>query len=556
MKREMKNKRALIFVFIVGILFMASSNISIANVGQLEINTSMMPLEPAATDTLNTTALREQIISWINTTGVLMLDSYRVHSAMLWNGSDWKVDNDTRIDAQCEVAMAFTYQYFITKIEWFKNVAIQLLLQAYNDSQTTNNGEVWQCSWMANNACFTQDNGRQMRIYAIAVAVYDDIRLRSILTNLTDFWVSQIPENGSLGSGAFNSENNLPDKYPSARHIGEMLIGMMYSYKVLNNPDYLLAARRLAMWLTDTQLADGSYLCPSGPRYNSLAGNYVEATSLSIWGLSELYSVMHSEVVRSSLSKAYEWIKQRCNQTNLLYNVSLPSGTSSNANLRYFNTLYLQTPAALLAYAKYTNNMEAREQAITILDFMCSKMMMSNNGIVGEWDLLTDSRSTFMDFEHMIWGNVQYVGWTNCETVEALSQLELNVTIPLDMTPPEWVQLPANQTIKVNTAFAYDLNATDKSEISWSVNDTIHFSIDANGIIRNATELMPGKYGLEVYVTDAYNNVLSVVFAVTVQPLTLGEMFLEWISNINNIVVAIVSMLIAFICHFYTMKKV
>jgi hypothetical protein len=85
-----------------------------------------------------------------------------------------------------------------------------------------------------------------------------------------------------------------------------------------------------------------------------------------------------------------------------------------------------------------------------------------------------------------------------------------------DTTPPTWVQTPVNQSVKLGVAFRYDLNATDPSGVSWSINDTLRFSIDGSGIIRNATNLGVGMYGLRANATDSYGNVRSATFSVVV----------------------------------------
>ncbi|RDE15555.1 MAG: hypothetical protein C4K47_02690 [Candidatus Thorarchaeota archaeon] len=89
-----------------------------------------------------------------------------------------------------------------------------------------------------------------------------------------------------------------------------------------------------------------------------------------------------------------------------------------------------------------------------------------------------------------------------------------------DTTPPTWVQAPLDQTVEFGSSFRYDLNATDLSTITWWVNDTVRFSIDGSGIIRNATNLAVGVYGLRVNATDSYGNILSATFKVTVQDTT------------------------------------
>ena len=94
---------------------------------------------------------------------------------------------------------------------------------------------------------------------------------------------------------------------------------------------------------------------------------------------------------------------------------------------------------------------------------------------------------------------------------------EFNVIVE-DTTPPSWVSVPGDRSAFCWIGFTYDLNAQDISGLhTWWVNDTEHFSIDADGIITNTTFLTGGLYGLEVFVNDTYGNVLSAEFTVDVK---------------------------------------
>ncbi|MFX0063583.1 MAG: Ig-like domain-containing protein, partial [Candidatus Hermodarchaeota archaeon] len=82
---------------------------------------------------------------------------------------------------------------------------------------------------------------------------------------------------------------------------------------------------------------------------------------------------------------------------------------------------------------------------------------------------------------------------------------------------PTWDETPTNQAVEVNDDFRYDLNASDTSGIaSWWINDTVSFSIDSNGVIRDKGTLEIGDYWLEVRVYDPYDNYLSATFKVNV----------------------------------------
>jgi parallel beta-helix repeat protein len=86
-----------------------------------------------------------------------------------------------------------------------------------------------------------------------------------------------------------------------------------------------------------------------------------------------------------------------------------------------------------------------------------------------------------------------------------------------DTSPPEWVTLRIYQTIEYGEAFQVQVVAWDESGVDhWWLNDTIHFTLDEYGVIRNATVLEPGLYRLEVRAFDAYDNYCSATLVVTV----------------------------------------
>jgi hypothetical protein len=73
----------------------------------------------------------------------------------------------------------------------------------------------------------------------------------------------------------------------------------------------------------------------------------------------------------------------------------------------------------------------------------------------------------------------------------------------------------------LGSTWQYDLNATDLSGVaSWSVNDTVHFSINGQGVLTNATFLPVGVYRLQVRVNDTYSNARIASLSVTVEDTT------------------------------------
>ena len=92
----------------------------------------------------------------------------------------------------------------------------------------------------------------------------------------------------------------------------------------------------------------------------------------------------------------------------------------------------------------------------------------------------------------------------------------LNVTVQ-DSINPSWNPQPTDRQLEYGSPFSYDLDAVDASTIQWTINDTINFSINASGIITNATILSLGDYWLEVIAADPYGNSVQVSFKITVQ---------------------------------------
>lgn len=91
-----------------------------------------------------------------------------------------------------------------------------------------------------------------------------------------------------------------------------------------------------------------------------------------------------------------------------------------------------------------------------------------------------------------------------------------------DTTPPEWVTPPSNQVLESGESLDYQLHAIDLSGISyWLINDTTHFAIDSTGHITSIVALAPGTYGLNITVSDPYNNAISSTFTILVQQETL-----------------------------------
>lgn len=87
----------------------------------------------------------------------------------------------------------------------------------------------------------------------------------------------------------------------------------------------------------------------------------------------------------------------------------------------------------------------------------------------------------------------------------------------VDTIPPMWVTAPVNLVLEYGDPLDYQFMAFDRGGIDqWTLNDTVHFSIDNTGRMTNQTLLASGVYQLAVSVYDTSGNFLSGSFCVTV----------------------------------------
>ncbi|UCF13380.1 MAG: cadherin repeat domain-containing protein, partial [Thermoplasmatales archaeon] len=87
-----------------------------------------------------------------------------------------------------------------------------------------------------------------------------------------------------------------------------------------------------------------------------------------------------------------------------------------------------------------------------------------------------------------------------------------------DTTDPTWDQVPTDQTVELGQPFSYDLNATDLQTITYTVNDTSNFAMNAaTGELTNNTALTVAMYSLQINATDASGNVIIAYITVTVE---------------------------------------
>jgi hypothetical protein len=106
--------------------------------------------------------------------------------------------------------------------------------------------------------------------------------------------------------------------------------------------------------------------------------------------------------------------------------------------------------------------------------------------------------------------------WVN-DTLNHVKSATFSVTV-LDNTPPMWLTIPTDQYLELGTGLDIQLEAWDLSGIGqWTINDTTYFAINSTGGITNITTLLIGSYGLEVTVTDIFDNPRTTTFTVIVR---------------------------------------
>ncbi|MGY5854560.1 MAG: hypothetical protein RTU92_13410, partial [Candidatus Thorarchaeota archaeon] len=85
------------------------------------------------------------------------------------------------------------------------------------------------------------------------------------------------------------------------------------------------------------------------------------------------------------------------------------------------------------------------------------------------------------------------------------------------LSEPKWVQTPTNKELYFGDTFEYDVNASSTTgPASYFVNDTSNFSIDSNGVIRNATVLSVGYYGLLIEAVNMFGRVIKAEIEISV----------------------------------------
>jgi len=95
--------------------------------------------------------------------------------------------------------------------------------------------------------------------------------------------------------------------------------------------------------------------------------------------------------------------------------------------------------------------------------------------------------------------------------IRAYNPFNNNITATISIkvgedVPPEWDEVPEDQTIIEGESFFYDVNASYIFDVEYSINDTVNFNISPEGIITNSSNLSVGVYSLEISAYNPFNN--------------------------------------------------
>lgn len=115
---------------------------------------------------------------------------------------------------------------------------------------------------------------------------------------------------------------------------------------------------------------------------------------------------------------------------------------------------------------------------------------------------------------------------TNIYNRSISAKFNVEVVPFTESTAPGWVITPMNLTLEYCEVVDLQIPALDPSGIDhWNLNDTTHFALSATyydlgstARITNNSVLEPATYGLNITVYDSYNNSLSAIFSITIEP--------------------------------------
>lgn len=101
-----------------------------------------------------------------------------------------------------------------------------------------------------------------------------------------------------------------------------------------------------------------------------------------------------------------------------------------------------------------------------------------------------------------------------------------------DDIAPSWLAYPEDFTVEAGLDFTHGFEVTDNTGIeTCTVNDTTRFGMTSAGVLYNTEPLHVGDYGIEIVVTDYYDNSVSAEVTVMVRD-TLAPTILESVTYV------------------------
>jgi hypothetical protein len=377
-------------------------------------NGSVKQLQSVISYNSKLTNYRNKIINWIMKSGVLTSDN-EVYSSVDFYAGGWYVSGWIREDTCFDVAKIFAEQYQTTGNCTFlalstaiasKAIANSVIIGTYPALPTSDTLGV-----------YIQDNGRGLQDLSYVAISSGDLTLLGNLIAVSNFWVSKINTNGVVdpSHGSFDLLGS-----NTVRGDSELCIGLIDAYQTTGNDTYLGAATCLGNWMLQQQWLET--VSKSG------SGN-VEVMSNGLRAMCRLYQATNNVTYKIKADTAFQWLKAQCDFTHKKWGIRVPADTLYGLNYQYFNTMYMNTPQAFTLYAEISRNPVALSYAHGILDFVCSTMMLSGNstiegGIVGEWNLQTNTASSRIDSDSFMPGQSQYVNWCNTQIISALNLVQ------------------------------------------------------------------------------------------------------------------------------------
>ncbi|MBM3246922.1 hypothetical protein FJZ17_00045 [Candidatus Pacearchaeota archaeon] len=325
----------------------------------------------------------------------------------------------------------------------------------------------------------------------------------STYTNISNSWDFAFnPYNDTLNNNYWDISSNVNDGYPALVGVG-MGIGMGLVPPTINitypvNWTSYLDITELNYTVTDTNAIDSCWWSNSSGIWNSSivsAGtNWTGLTSNDGWNN---WSVYCNDTTGAIGSKSATFNKDVLNPNfTAIENKTSEYGSSFNYQINATDDGAINC---------FTVN------DTTNYNINCSGYLTNNTNLaIG-----------------LYWVNI-----TVNDTVNHLISAEIFVNVS-DTTPPLFNNL-ANQTIGQYDSLAYQINATDLSEIScYTVNDTTNFNINCSGYLTNKTALEDYYYTFNITVNDSYNNLNSRVISLTRS--SIPRITLEMVYPTENI---------------------